>query len=150
MWTTTTLKKTFKLSRLYRELNEGYFGGVLGDCSFEAVPDPCSFIPAVAAVSPHKKWTGGYAATIRFNSRIDWDEKDIRRVLLHEMIHYYIYVRTGRRLAFPHGLRFVVTMLKINIQHRERIRMYWHGGKLTWSEDRSGSTEQCQSDLICG
>lgn len=136
MWTTTTLKKTFGLTKLYRELNGKYFGNSLGDCSIEAVPDPSSYIPAAAVITPRRKRTGGYTANIRFNSRIDWNEKNIRRILLHEMIHYYVYVKTGRGSFFPHGLRFIITMLRINLLHGEHIQVYWHEGKLTWSDGR--------------
>lgn len=133
MWDTKTLKNTFNLNKLYRELNQKYFDGLLGECVFDAVPDPRSAIPAVATILPHKKRTGGYIANIDFNSRIDWNERDIRRVLLHEMIHYYTYIKTGRCLTFPHGLRFIIKMVKINFRYNEHIRLYWHKEKLTWS-----------------
>lgn len=136
MWDTKTLKKTFNLNKLYQELNQKYFDGVLGECVFYVVPDPCSFMPAAATILPHKKRTGGYTADIKFNSRIDWNSKDVRRVLLHEMIHYYTYVKTGRCLAFPHGLRFIIKMIKINIMYNEHIRLYWYKEKLTWSNNQ--------------
>ena len=125
MWNTTTLKKTFKLTKLFRELNEKYYKNRLGDCKIEAVPNPGNNKSAAAAIIYHKKWTGGNTATVYFNSRIDWDEKTIRQVLLHEMIHYYIFVVTGRKLFFSHGLHFVLVMLKINLLYNEHIHIFF-------------------------
>ena len=136
MWNTTTFKKTFKVTKLYREMNEKYFGNLLEDYTLEVVPDPSSQTPAVAAITPYKKRTGTYAAKIRFNSRIDWNEKNVRETLLHELIHYYIYVKTGWGALFPHGPRFVITMLRINLLHREHVQVYWHEGKVTLSDGR--------------
>ena len=126
MWNTTTLKKTFKLTKLYRELNGKYYNDLLGDCKFEVVLNPGDNPSAAAAIIYHKKWTGGNTATVYFNSRIDWNETTIRRVLIHELIHYYLFVVTGRRFFFSHGLSFVWVMLKINILYHEHITIYWH------------------------
>ena len=104
MWNTTTLKKTFKLTKLYRELNGKYYKNLLGDCKFEAVLNPGDYKSAAAAIIYHKKRTGGNTATVYFNSRIDWNEETIRRVLIHEMIHYYLFVVTGRSLFLPRAI----------------------------------------------
>ena len=126
MWNTTTLKKTFKLTKLYRELNGKYYGDLLGDCKFEVVLNPGDNPSAAAAIIYHKKWTGGNTATVYFNSRIDWNETTIRRVLIHELIHYYLFVVTGRRFFFSHGFSFIWVMLKINLLYHEHITVYWH------------------------
>lgn len=136
MWDTTTLKKTFKLARLYRELNEKYFYNRLGTCSFEAFPDPSPYVPAAACIHSRKRRTGGYTAHIKFNSRIPWDQTTIRQVLIHELIHYYNEVKYGRSFIFPHGLRFYLMMWKINLVHREHVQAYWHGERLTWSSEK--------------
>ena len=136
MWDTTTLKKTFKLTKLFKEFNEKYFGNSLGECKFEAVPDPSTTCPAAATIRPRKKRTGGNTALIKFNSRIDWNDEDIRSVLLHEMIHYYIYVKIGPGILFPHGVPFIWEMLRINIRHNEHITRYWRKERLTWSDGR--------------
>ena len=99
--------------------------------AYQALPrvereDPGDNPSAAAAIIYHKKWTGGNTATIYFNSRIDWNETTIRRVLIHELIHYYLFVVTGRRFFFSHGLSFVWVMLKINILYHEHITIYWH------------------------
>ena len=126
MWNTTTLKKTFKLTKLYRELNGKYYNDLLGDCKFEVVLNPGDNPSAAAAIIYHKKWTGGNTATVYFNSRIDWNETTIRRVLIHELIHYYLFVVTGRRFFFSHGFSFIWVMLKINLLYHEHITVYWH------------------------
>ena len=136
MWDTTTLKKTFKLTKLYRELNEKYFYNQLGDCTFEALPDPSPDVPAAACILSRKKRTGGYTAHIKFNSRIPWDQTTIRQVLIHELIHYYNTVKYGRSFIFPHGLRFHLVMWKINLLHREHVQTYWHGERLTRSDKK--------------
>ena len=133
MWDTTTLKKTFKLTKLYRELNAKYFYNRLGTCTFEALPDPCPHVPVAATIYPHRRSTGGYTAHIKFNSQIHWNETTIRQVLIHELIHYYNTVKYEKAFIFPHGLRFKLVMWKINLQHGEHIRTFWHGEKLTLS-----------------
>ena len=136
MWDTTTLKKTFKLAKLYRELNEKYFKNMLGTCTFEALPDPSPDVPAAACIFSYRKSTGGYTARIKFNSRIDWTETTIRQVLIHELIHYYNTLKHERHFLFSHGLRFQLVMWKINLLHKEHIRTFWHGEKLTMSKKR--------------
>lgn len=136
MWNTTTLKKTFKLTKLYRELNEKYYKNCLGDCKFETDPTPGDYKWAAACIIYHRKWTGGNTATVYFNSRIDWNEKTIRQTLLHELIHYYIFVATGRRHFFSHGLSFIWVMLRINFLNHEHIRIFWHEKIPTGSEER--------------
>lgn len=136
MWNTTALKKTFKLTKLYRELNEKYFSNRLGDCKFEAVLNPGNRKSAAAAIVYHRKWTGGNTATVYFNSRIDWDEETIRRVLIHEIIHYYIFVATGKKPFFSHGLFYIWVMLWFNLLHHEHIRVYWRKKIPTESEER--------------
>lgn len=119
------MKRTFKLAKLYKELNEKYFGGILGDVKFEGNPRLWDTFAAVATIYTYKNLCGEKVATIKFDTKYDWDEKDIRRVLLHEMIHYYIFVKLGRRLIFPHGLPFIWIMLRINRKYDEHIKLYW-------------------------
>lgn len=127
MWNTHDLKTTFKLTKLFRELNGKYFSNMLGDCTFEAVPYP---FHTAACIRSRRKWTGGYTANIKFNSNIHWNAENIRQVLLHEMIHYYINVRLNRNAFFSHGIRFLLVMLRINLCHNEHIHVYWHGEKI--------------------
>lgn len=136
MWDTTTLKKTFKLARLYRELNEKYFYNRLGACTFEALPDPDPDVPVAASIRSHRRRTGGYTAHIKFNSRIPWNQTSIRQVLIHELIHYYNEVKYGGAFIFPHGLRFHLVMWKINLLHGEHVQAYWHGERLTLSSEK--------------
>lgn len=136
MWNTTSLKKTFKLAKLFRELNGKYFRNKLGECKFEVSPDPCDNLTAAAAIEYRDKRNGNKAATIIFNSRIDWDEKSIRQVLLHELIHFYVFVKIGHCPCFQHGLPFIFKMITINILHNEHIHMCWPGEKITWSDER--------------
>ena len=136
MWTTHDLKTTFKLTKLFKELNAKYFHNRLGVCTFEALPDPATDVPAAACIRPYKRRTCGYTAKIKFNSRIPWTEKTIREVLIHELIHYYNHVKYRRAFFCPHGLRFQLMMWKINLLHKEHIRTYWHYGRLTFSDGR--------------
>lgn len=136
MWDIKTLKKEFKLNKLYQELNKKYFNNILGECTFKTAPDPNAIVPSVATIYTYIKRTGGITATIKFNSRIDWNEEDIRRVLLHEMIHYYIFIKFKRHLIFSHGLPFIWKMFKINVCYNEHIRMFWYKTKLTWSNNQ--------------
>lgn len=136
IWNTTTLKKTFKLAKLYRELNENYFHNRLVTCTFEALPDPVPYVPVAATIRPRRRSDGGYTAHIKFNSRISWNEASIRQVLIHELIHYYNEVKYGRSFIFSHGLRFQLMKWKINLLYGEHIWTYWHGEKLTMSSEK--------------
>ena len=136
MLKTKELKKEFKLNTLYKELNNKYFQNKLGECKFEVSPDPCDYIPAVAAIKYRDKRNGEKAATIIFNSRVDWDKEAIRNVLLHELIHFHVFRKLGFCPCFQHGLLFIVKMLTLNILHHEHVRLYWYGEKITWSNNQ--------------
>ena len=125
MWDIKTLKKTFHLTSLYQELNKKYFGGILGDVKFEVDSHFCVFASSVATIFTYKKPGGENMAIIKFNTSFDWNEQNMRQILLHEMIHYYIFVKFGRRLLFSHGLPFIWIMMKINRKYGENIKLYW-------------------------
>ena len=143
MFTTTTLKQTFRLTKLYRELNEQYFHNLLGSCTFEALPGPAPDAPTIACIRIHQKRTGGYTAHIKFNSRIPWNETTLRETLIHELIHYYNVVKHKRQFLIHHGLRFHLVMWRINLQHHEHIRVFWPEAKTLLSTNTEKSNGTC-------
>ena len=115
MWDIKTLKKTFNLNKLYKEYNTKYFKGKLGDVVFDAYIQGKDEILSYACENAHKKRNGGYSTNIKFNALCEWNNENISKVLLHEMIHYYLYTKFGNSLIIEHGILYIIIQLKILI-----------------------------------
>lgn len=113
MWDIKTLKKEFNLNQLYKEYNAKYFNGELGDVVFDTYTVGEDDIFSYAIENTRKKRNGRCEASIKFNSRCGWNDVNIRETLLHEMIHYYVFVKLGRNPLFEHGIFFKLTQLKL-------------------------------------
>ena len=117
MWDIKTLKKEFNLNQLYKEYNAKYFNGKLGDIVFDVYEVGDGDIFSYALENTRKKRNGEYEANIKFNSKCGWNNLNIRETLLHEMIHYYVFVKLGRCPLFEHGIFFKLVQLKLLIYH---------------------------------
>ena len=124
MWDIKTLKKTFNLNKLYKEYNSKYFKGKLGDVVFDVYVQEKNDIPSIAYENAHTKRNGGYSANINFNAECNWNEENISKILLHEMIHYYHYVILGRGTILEHGILFRLTQLRLLICHGIYVPIY--------------------------
>lgn len=113
MWDIKTLKKTFGLTKLYKEYNAKYFKGKLGDVAFDVYVVGKGEIFSYAFENTRIKRNGGYAANIKFNALCEWNDENIRETLLHEMIHYYHFVLFGMSPLFGHGIPFIITQLRL-------------------------------------
>ena len=129
MWDIKTLKKSFNLNKLYKEYNSKYFKGKLGDVVFNVYVQEKNDIPSIAYENSHTKRNGGYSANINFNAECNWNEENISKILLHEMIHYYHYVLLGRGTILEHGILFRLTQLRLFICHGIYVPIY--GRKIT-------------------
>lgn len=128
MWDIKTLKKTFNLSKFYKEYNTKYFKGKLGDVVFDVYTQSKDDIPSIAYENTRSKRNGGYSANINFNAECNWNEENIYKILLHEMIHYYNYVMLGGGTILEHGILFRLTRLKLLICYGVYVPIF--GGKL--------------------
>jgi hypothetical protein len=128
MWDIKTLKKTFNLNKLYKEYNSKYFKGKLGDVVFDVYVQGKNDIPSIAYENTYIKRNGGYLANINFNAECNWNEENICKFLLHEMIHYYHYVLLGKGTILEHGILFRLTQLRLLICHGIYVPIY--GGRL--------------------
>lgn len=127
MWDIKTLKREFKLNKLYKEYNIKYFKGKLDDVVFNVYTQEKNDIPSIAYENAHKKRNGDYSANISFNAECNWNGENICKTLLHEMIHYYHYVLLGRGTILEHGILFRLTQLRLLICHGIYVPIY--GGK---------------------
>lgn len=117
MWDIKTLKREFNLNKLYKEYNTKYFKGKLGDVVFDVYTQGKDEILSYACENAHKKRNGGYSANIKFNVLCEWNNENISKVLLHEMIHYYLYTKFGNSLIIEHGILYIIIQLKILIRY---------------------------------
>ena len=75
-----------ELEALYNECNETYFWGKLGKCSFMYFTKGNSTLGWYNARTDKK---GRPADRIWFGTCVDWTEEQIRRIMIHEMVHMY-------------------------------------------------------------
>lgn len=126
MWDIKTLKKEFNLNQLYKEYNAKYFNGKLGDVVFDTYTVGKDEIFSYAYENAKKKRNCGYMANIKFNSECRWNNENIRETLLHEMIHYYVFIRLGRCPLFEHGFLYRLVQLRILVCHGIYVPIYGH------------------------
>lgn len=93
------------LKKLYKEYNEKYFYGKLGKCDFSFFSKNISFLgwycgkETCKNIPNDKIWIG---------TAVKWTEDALKCVLIHEMIHMYVYRIEGHKYdgIFGHGRRF--------------------------------------------
>ena len=83
-----------ELESLYNECNETYFWGKLGKCSFMYFTKGNSTLGWYNARTDKK---GRPADRIWFGTCVDWTEEQIRRIMIHEMVHMYNHRIEKRR-----------------------------------------------------
>jgi hypothetical protein len=76
------------LEELYQKYNMLYFGGLLGKCAFSLFPKNTTYLgwycsKETARGKPNDRiWIG---------TGVYWTEETLKRVLIHEMVHMYVY-----------------------------------------------------------
>ena len=108
LWTVESLNSQFGLKKKYREFNKRYFDGKLQGCNFKTeLPQKGEKpLPHVARVFSRTRWHGGWVATMCFTADMTWNEETFDKVLIHEMVHYYLHVTGKASKWFPHGRTF--------------------------------------------
>lgn len=104
------MTKTEKLNRLYEECNQLYFNGKLPYCR-------CTYtnMESYGDYMNYKSKNGIQTTLIRISNKVEWNDISLRQILVHEMIHHYVYTIDGfkggwdgfcLRGVFKHGTRF--------------------------------------------
>ncbi len=93
------------LKKLYKEYNDLYFDGKLGKCDFSFFPKNISSLGWYCGKEDSK---GRPKDKIWIATSVKWTEDVLKRVLIHEMIHKYVYRVEGHKYdgLLGHGWRF--------------------------------------------
>lgn len=93
------------LKRLYKEYNEKYFYNKLGECDFSFFPKNLSIL---GKYNSKNDKNGKPKDKIWIGTSVIWTEEHLQRILIHEMIHMYVYRVEGHKYdgLLGHGWRF--------------------------------------------
>lgn len=69
--------------------------------------------------------TENYDFRLKINGRVDFPERELEDIIIHEMIHYYIGVKQIKDTS-PHGKLFRTMMALINQRFGRNIRISHH------------------------
>lgn len=99
------------LTELFRKYNAAYFDGQLRNCS-------CSVLYGyreLGMYTHHKESDGTIRGRVWVARNIDWTERSLRSVLVHEMVHHWIW-QTYRHDSgiMGHGWRFMKKCRELN------------------------------------
>lgn len=88
----------------FNEYNKKYFDGILPTCKCHVIMKK-EHTPLGLYNSIERK--GKLIGHIWIASNVDWNEEDLREVIVHEMIHHYVRMIEGYKGGlFGHNLRF--------------------------------------------
>lgn len=76
-----------ELKALFDECNQMYFWGKLGKCSFFYFPK--TTLGCLGKYQDRQDSKGRPNDQIWFGQIVHWTEKELRRVMIHEMVHMY-------------------------------------------------------------
>lgn len=93
------------LQTLYKEYNKLYFNNQLGKCSFSLFSKNTSYL---GWYCPKVDSKGRPNDKIWIGTGVYWTEETLKRVLVHEMIHMYVYRIDGYKHdgILGHGQHF--------------------------------------------
>ena len=88
----------------FNEYNKKYFDGILPPCKCHVIMKkehtPLGFYNSIER-------KGKLIGHIWIASNVDWNEEDLREVIVHEMIHHYVRIIEGHKGGlFGHNWRF--------------------------------------------
>ena len=88
----------------FNEYNKKYFDGILPSCKCHVIREK-EHTP-LGLYNPIER-KGKLIGHIWIASNVDWNEEDLREVIVHEMIHHYVRMIEGYKGGlFGHNLRF--------------------------------------------
>ena len=88
----------------FNEYNKKYFDGILPTCKCHVIREK-EHTP-LGLYNPIER-KGKLIGHIWIASNVDWNEEDLREVIVHEMIHHYVRMIEGYKGGlFGHNLRF--------------------------------------------
>lgn len=102
-------KKNMKIAKedivtRFNEYNKKYFDGILPPCKCHVIKEK-EHTP-LGLYNPIER-KGKLICHIWIASNVDWNEEDLREVIVHEMIHHYVRTIEGHKGGlFGHNWRF--------------------------------------------
>lgn len=129
-------KKTLKDK--FIEYNKLYFNNKLPMCNFKAV----KYWHALGTF--YRKDKSGkcsiYIRSEMFNN-VEWSEKTLRSILVHEMIHYYvIYILGIKTRLSPHNILFRIVKNKLNKKYDLGIVCGYPSDRIAFLEKKKTPT----------
>lgn len=93
------------LKILFRQYNDKYFYGKLGKCDFSFFPQNLSIL---GKYNSNNDKNGKSKDKIWIGTSVIWTEEHLQRILIHEMVHMYVYRVEGHKYdgVLGHGWRF--------------------------------------------
>lgn len=108
-------------SRIFREHNKECFEKIFGYTLPDIVICSANCGRALGQFWHNKD----KAHCIVLNATLDFDMKTLRSVILHEMLHYYLFLNGMEKEA--HDNDFISNMNKINENYSDKIEVYFSG-----------------------
>ena len=99
---------------MHSEYNQMYFGGVLSTPDFKFI----------TRKRPFGRYIAGNTAEISISAfRKEWSDDFLKDVIIHEMIHQYVYERMwGCRYSFvQHGIQFHIVRWQLRRKYGLKI-----------------------------
>ena len=108
------------LKEKFKEYNRLYFGGKLRAPGFSVIR-----YQLIAGRFSYRRNQKGEIRDrqISISSEFMWDEDTFRDVMVHEMIHYDLFLQGYRNIWFPHGRAFRKMMRRLNREYGLHIRI---------------------------
>lgn len=110
------------IKELFEKYNTLYFNNELPLCTFTT---HSSFKKLGEFSFIKNKWSRNHMSykTISITDCYDFKECELKHILIHEMIHYYIAYKFNKIEGnFDHGIEFITMMSQLNKKHNLKIR----------------------------
>lgn len=130
--------------RMFQRFNGECFGGVLPEIAIvesRAAKALGQFVHPVRY--PANKPRGVGECEIRISSRYDMPQNEVEDIVIHEMIHYFIWFKKIVDTS-AHGDTFRTIMNTINTRHGRQISVRHRG-----SDEQYASDNKVRDNIVC-
>lgn len=109
------------IKELYKEYNHLYFDDLLPK-TLSVYTGNKHAIASVVCVKDKK--TKKIKVAMQFSDKYEWQKPMLRDIILHEMIHVYVFVKVGHLPYFrKHGIKFKKKMKELNKKYGFNIQI---------------------------
>ena len=106
----------------FLQYNTLYFDGALPKCAFHLIREKIS---AYGRYTHTRDRNGGITGHIWISNHVNWTEESLREVIVHEMIHHYLYAIKGKSGGlFGHNWRFRRECRKLKKRYGLNIHLH--------------------------